>query len=118
MPVPYLDRESVPAEVVEEEKAIIMAQLKNDPKNASKPENILEKMILGKIGKFYEKNCLIEQSYVKDDKLSVGKYVEATAKALNTTISIAEFHLFERGEGLQKKEEDFAAEIQKMVNGK
>ena len=117
MPVPYLNRESVPAEVVEEEKGIIMAQLKNDPKNASKPEQILEKMITGKIGKFYEKNCLIEQSYVKDDKLSVGKYVEATAKALNTSIEIAAFYLFERGEGLQKKEEDFAAEIQKMVNG-
>ncbi len=117
MPVPYLNRESVPAEVVEEEKGIIMAQLKNDPKNASKPEQILEKMITGKIGKFYEKNCLIEQSYVKDDKFSVGKYVEATAKALNTSIEIAAFYLFERGEGLQKKEEDFAAEIQKMVNG-
>lgn len=117
MPVPYLNRESVPADVVEEEKGIIMAQLKNDPKNASKPENILEKMIFGKIGKFYEKNCLIEQPYVKDDKLTVGKYVEESAKALNTSISIAAFYLFERGEGLQKKEEDFAAEIQKMVNG-
>ena len=118
MPVPYLNREAVPAEVVEEEKAIIMAQLKNDPKNASKPEQILEKMIFGKIGKFYEKNCLVEQPYVKDDKLSVSKYVEATAKELGGKIEIAAFCMFERGEGLQKKEEDFAAEIEKMVSGK
>lgn len=118
MPVPYLNRDAVPAEVVEEEKAIIMAQLKNDPKNASKPEAILEKMIFGKIGKFYEKNCLVEQSYVKDDKMSVGQYVDATAKALGGSISIAAFYMFERGEGLQKKEEDFAAEIEKMVNKK
>ncbi len=118
MPVPYLNRDAVPADVVEEEKAIIMAQLKNDPKNASKPEAILEKMIFGKIGKFYEKNCLVEQSYVKDDKMSVGQYVDATAKALGGNISIAAFYMFERGEGLQKKEEDFAAEIEKMVNKK
>ncbi|MBQ8738044.1 MAG: elongation factor Ts [Clostridia bacterium] len=118
MPVPYLNRDAVPAEVVEEEKAIIMAQLKNDPKNASKPEAILEKMIFGKIGKFYEKNCLVEQSYVKDDKMSVGQYVDVTAKALGGSISIAAFYMFERGEGLQKKEEDFAAEIEKMVNKK
>ena len=117
MPVPYLNREAVPAEVVEEEKAIIMAQLKNDPKNASKPEQILEKMIFGKIGKFYEKNCLVEQPYVKDDKLSVSKYVEATAKELGGKIEIAAFCMFERGEGLQKKEEDFAAEIEKLVKG-
>ena len=118
MPVPYLNRDAVPAEVVEEEKAIIMAQLKNDPKNASKPEAILEKMIFGKIGKFYEKNCLVEQSYVKDDKMSVGQYVDATAKELGGAIAIDAFFMFERGEGLQKKEEDFAAEIEKMVNKK
>ena len=118
MPVPYLNRESVPAEIVEEEKAIIMAQLKNDPKNASKPEQILEKMITGKIGKFFEKNCLVEQSYVKDDKMSVSDYVAATAKELGGAIEIVQFFLFERGEGLQKKEENFAAEIEKMVTGK
>ena len=117
MPVPYLNREAVPAEVVEEEKGIILAQLKNDPKNASKPEQILEKMITGKIGKFFEKNCLVEQSYVKDDKMTVGQYVDATAKALGTKISIVEFVMFERGEGLQKREDNFADEIEKMVKG-
>ncbi|MBE6624202.1 MAG: elongation factor Ts [Ruminococcaceae bacterium] len=118
MPVPYLNRESVPADVLAEEKEIILAQLKNDPKNANKPENILEKMIFGKIGKFYERSCLVEQPYVKDDKLSVGEYVKATAKELGGNIEIVDFCMFERGEGLQKKEEDFAAEIEKMVNGK
>jgi elongation factor Ts len=118
MPVPYLNRDSVPADVLAEEKEIILAQLKNDPKNANKPENILEKMIFGKIGKFYERSCLVEQPYVKDDKLSVGEYVKATAKELGGNIEIVDFCMFERGEGLQKKEEDFAAEIEKMVNGK
>lgn len=117
MPVPYLNRDAVPAEVVEEEKGIILAQLKNDPKNASKPEQILEKMITGKIGKFFEKNCLVEQPYVKDDKMTVGQYVDATAKALGTKIEIVEFVMFERGEGLQKREDNFADEIEKMVNG-
>ena len=115
MPVPYLNRESVPAEIVEEEKAIIMAQLKNDPKNASKPEQILEKMITGKIGKFFEKNCLVEQPYVKDDKMSVNDYVAATAKELGGNITVTGFYRFEKGEGIQKREENFAEEIAKLT---
>ena len=115
-PVAYLDKDSVPASVIEEEKAILISQIKNDPKNANKPDNIIEKMVTGRIGKFYENNCLIEQAYVKDDSLSVGKYVEATAKAFGGAIKVAGFTRFEKGEGLQKREENLGDEIAKLIN--
>ena len=117
-PPTYVAKEDVPASVLDEEKAIVLTQLQNDPKNANKPTQILEKMVIGKLGKFYEKNCLLEQSYVKDDKISVGKYVENSAKEFGGAIKVVGYFMYEKGEGLQKKEEDFAAEIEKMVNGK
>ena len=116
MPVLYLNKESVPEKDLEEEKSIILAQLNNDPKNANKPQQILEKMVVGKLGKFYEKNCLLEQSYIKDDKISVGAYVNASAKELGGSIKVVGYNLYEKGEGLEKREDDFAAEIAKMVN--
>ena len=114
---PYLDRDSVPAKVIEDEKAIILAQMANDPKNAGKPANILEKMVVGKLGKFYENNCLLDMEYFKDDDIKVGKYVENTAKALGGSIVITNFYRFEKGEGIQKREENFAEEIAKLANG-
>ncbi len=113
---PYLDRESVPASVIEDEKAIILAQMANDPKNAGKPQNILEKMVVGKLGKFYENNCLLDMEYFKDDDIKVGKYVENTAKELGGSIKIKGFYRFEKGEGIQKREENFAEEIAKLTN--
>jgi len=115
MPVLYLNKESVPAKDLEEEKEIQLALIKNDEKNANKPDNILEKMIIGKLNKFYEKTCLVEQGYVKDDSLTVGQYVDATAKEFGGKITITGFHIFEKGEGLEKKEENFAEEIAKMI---
>ena len=115
---PYLDRDSVPASVIESEKNIIKAQLANDPKMAGKPEKVLDGIIMGKIGKFYENNCLVDMEYVKsDDHEKVGKYVENTAKALGGSIKVTGFFRFEKGEGIQKKEEDFAAEIEKLTGG-
>ena len=115
-PTGYLDRESVPASVVEEEKNVLIAQIKNDPANAKKPENIIEKMVIGRIGKFYENNCLCEQAYVKDDSMKVAQYVEKTAKEFGGAIKVTGFFRFEKGEGIQKREENFADEISKMVN--
>ena len=115
-PTNYLDRDSVPASVVEEEKNVLIAQIKNDPANSKKPENIIEKMVMGRIGKFYESNCLCEQGYVKDDSLKVSQYVEKTAKEFGGAIKITGFFRFEKGEGIQKREENFAEEISKMVN--
>ena len=115
---PYLDRASVPASVIEEEKSIILAQMANDPKNAGKPQQILEKMVVGKLGKFYENNCLVDMDYIKDDDLKVGKYVEKTAKELGAELKIVSFERFEKGEGIQKREENFADEIAKLAGQK
>ena len=112
---PYLDRDSVPASVIEEEKAIVLAQMANDPKNAGKPQQILEKMVIGKLGKFYENNCLLDMDYIKDDDLKVGKYVEKTAKELGASLKVVAFTRFEKGEGIEKREENFADEIAKLA---
>ncbi|MBQ4556767.1 MAG: elongation factor Ts [Clostridia bacterium] len=116
-PVEYLNRAAVPAARIDEERAIIMSQINNDEKNANKPEQIKEKMVDGKIGKFYEANCLLDQAYVKDDGMSVQKYVDATAKEFGGNITVTGFIRYEKGEGIQKREENFAEEINKMVNG-
>ena len=118
-PTPYLNREAVPAEVIENEKSIIKAQLANDPKMANKPEKVLDGIITGKLGKFYESNCLVDMEYVKaDDHENVAKYVANSAKAMGGSIKIASFVRFEKGEGIEKKEEDYAAEVAKLASGK
>ena len=117
MPVLYLNKESVPASVLEAEKEILVNQMKQDPKMANKPDAVLAKIVEGRIGKYYETNCLLEQAFVKDDSLTVGKYVASVAKELGGTIIVTGFTRFDKGEGIQKREEDFAAEIAKMVNG-
>lgn len=114
---PYLDRASVPASVLEEEKAIIRSQIANDPKNANKPANIIDKMTEGKIGKFYENNCLVEMEYFKEDKLKVSQYIAATAKELGGNIAVTSFCRYDKGEGIQKREENFAEEIEKLTKG-
>ena len=115
MPVLYLNKESGPEADLNEEKEILMTQIKNDPKNATKPANIIEKMVVGRIAKFYEKNCLTEQAYVKDDSISVGKYVENTAKEFGGKIELVGYWCYEKGEGLQKKEDNFGDEIASML---
>ena len=117
-PTPYLNRDEVPASVLEEEKNILLAQIANDPANAKKPDAIKEKMVQGRISKFYDNNCLVDMTYVKDEDMKVGKYVEATAKELGGEIAIVDFYRFEKGEGIQKREENFAEEIAKMTAGK
>ena len=117
-PTPYLSREQVPASVLEEEKNILLAQIANDPANAKKPEQIKLKMVEGRISKFYDNNCLVDMTYVKDEDMKVGQYVAATAKELGGEIAIVDFYRFEKGEGIQKREENFADEIAKMAAGK
>lgn len=111
----YLDKDSVPAADLEAEKGILMAQINNDEKNASKPEAVKEKMILGKIGKFYDTNCLLEQEYVKEDKVKVSAYVASEAKNLGADIKITSFLRYEKGEGIEKREDNFAEEIAKLT---
>lgn len=114
-PPTYVNKEDVPEDVLNEEKEILIAQIKNDEKNANKPDSIIEKMVVGRLGKFYERSCLIEQAYVKDDSLTVGKYVAQCAKDMGVEISINGFWLYEKGEGLEKREDDFAEEIAKLT---
>ena len=117
-PTPYLCREQVPASVLEEEKNILLAQIANDPANAKKPEQIKLKMVEGRISKFYDNNCLLDMTYVKDEDMKVGQYVKAAAKEMGGEIAVVDFYRFEKGEGIQKREENFADEIAKMTAGK
>ena len=117
-PTPYLCREQVPASVLEEEKNILLTQIANDPANAKKPDAIKQKMVEGRISKFYDNNCLVDMTFVKDEDLKVGKFVEVSAKEMGGEIKIVDFYRFEKGEGIQKREENFADEIAKMTAGK
>lgn len=111
----YVRPEEVPAEVIAKEKEIMLAQMSEDPKMANKPEQVRAKIVDGKVGKYYKENCLLEQAFVKDDKLSVQQYVDAEAKRLGGKISVVDVVRYECGEGVEKKEENFADEIAKMV---
>lgn len=109
----YTSRDEVSADFIEHEKSILMAQIQNDPKEASKPEKVIQGMIQGRINKELKEFCLLDQVYVKaeDGKQSVAQYVAAVAKANNADVKIKKFVRFETGEGLEKKNEDFAAEV-------
>ena len=112
---PYLKREDVPAEVIEKEKEIMLAQMAEDPKMANKPEQVRVKIVEGKVGKYYSENCLLEQAFVKDDKLTVKAYVDAEAKKLGGEIVVTDVIRYERGEGVEKKEDNLADEVAKMI---
>lgn len=113
----YVSREEVDDEYLEKEKQILIAQIKNDPKEASKPDKVIEGMIAGRINKQLKEVCLLDQVYVKaaDGKQTVGAYVEEVAKANGANIKIKAKVRFETGEGLEKKNEDFAAEVAKQM---
>ena len=113
----YVSTEEVPEDYKEHEKEILMAQAKNDPKNANKPENIIEKMIAGRLSKELKEVCLLEQEYVKaENKETVAKYLEAVSKEVGSEVTLKRFIRFETGEGLEKKNEDFAAEVAAQMN--
>lgn len=105
----YLSKETVPAEDLEREKRIITAQIKEDPKNASKPDQIIEKMLGGKINKFYDQNCLLQQEFVKDSSMKVEAYLASKG------VKVVDFVRYEKGEGLEKKEDNFAEEVASMT---
>ena len=111
----YVDEASVPAEVVAKEKEIMLAQMAGDPKNANKPDAVKQKMIEGKIKKFFKENCLVDQEFVKDGDLTVAQYTAKVAKDLGGEIKIVKFARFVKGEGLEKRADDFASEVASMV---
>jgi elongation factor Ts len=112
----YLSSDDVSDEYKNHEKEILIAQLKNDPKNANKPDNIIEKMIGGRLAKELKEVCLLEQLYVKaENKESVAQYLENVSKKVGSAITLKRFVRFETGEGLEKKQDDFAAEVASMI---
>ena len=113
----FWDKSQVTQDVLDEEKKIMMVQMANDPKMASKPEAVREKIVMGKLNKFYAENCLLQQEFVKDNTLTVEKYIASAAKALGGTVTFKDAVRFEKGEGIEKKQENFAAEIASMVKG-
>lgn len=113
----YVNQSEIPADYIEHEKEILKAQIMNDPKESQKPEKVIDGMIQGRINKELKEICLLDQIYVKaeDGKQSVGQYVAEVAKAEGMTLSVKRFVRFETGEGLEKKEENFAEEVAKQM---
>jgi len=111
----YVNRTEVPADVLEKEREILMEQLKNDPKNASKPEDVLNKIIEGRIGKYFEESVLLDQPFVKDPSKSVGELVTEKISSIKENISVRRFTRYKMGEGIEKKSDDFASEVASMV---
>ena len=111
----FLDKSQVTQEVLDEEKKILLAQMANDPKMANKPDQVKEKIVMGKLNKFYAENCLLQQAFVKDGDVTVEQYAEMAAKALGGAVTLKDAVRFEKGEGIEKKEENFADEIAKLT---
>ena len=115
----YTSRDEVSADFIEHEKSILLAQIQNDPKESQKPEKVIQGMITGRIKKELKEICLLDQIYVKaeDGKQTVGKYLEQVSKEVGAPVSVKKFVRFETGEGLEKKNEDFAAEVAAQIAG-
>ena len=111
----YLDDASVPENVIAHEREVLLSQIANDPKMASKPDAVKEKMVDGRIRKFYEQNCLVNQEFIKNGDQTVAQYVAESAKAAGGELSIKGFVRYERGEGIEKRQDDLAAEIAKTL---
>ena len=114
----FWDKTQVTEDVLAEEKKIMMAQMDNDPKMAGKPEQVVAKIVEGKLNKFYAENCLLQQEFVKDNAFTVEKYIASAAKALGGSVVFKDAVRFAKGEGIEKKQENFAEEIAKMAAGK
>jgi elongation factor Ts len=111
----YARREDVPADVLDKEREITREQLKNDPKNANKPEDVLNKIIEGRLNKFYEENVLVDQPFVKDPSKTIGELVTEKVASIKENITIRRFTRYKMGEGIEKRQDDFAAEVASMV---
>jgi elongation factor Ts len=111
----FATRDEVPAAELDKEREILKEQLKNDPKNANKPEDVLNKIIEGRLNKFYEENVLVDQPFVKDPTKTVGELVTEKVASIKENISIRRFARFKMGEGIEKKTDDFAAEVASMI---
>jgi elongation factor Ts len=111
----YLNRDEVPAETLGKEREILLEQLRNDPKNANKPEEVLNKIIEGRLNKYYEENVLLDQPFVKDPSKTIDELVKEKVASIKENISIRRYTRYKMGEGIEKKQDDFAAEVASMV---
>ena len=111
----FWDKSQVTDDVLDEEKRIMLAQMDNDPKMASKPAQVKEKIVEGKLNKFYAENCLLQQEFVKDSEVSVEQYMNNVAKSAGVKVRLVDAVRFEKGEGIEKKQENFAEEIASMI---
>ncbi|MBA2380253.1 MAG: translation elongation factor Ts [Blastocatellia bacterium] len=111
----YLKREEVPSDILDKEREILMDQLKNDPKNSGKPDEVLGKIIEGRLNKYYEENVLLDQPFVKDPSKTVGELVAEKIGSIKENITVRRFTRYKMGEGIEKKADDFAAEVASMV---
>ena len=111
----FWDKSQVTEDVLAEEKKIMLVQMANDPKMANKPDQVKEKIVDGKLNKFYSENCLLQQDFVKDGDMTVEKYIASAAKTLGGTVTFRDAVRFEKGEGIEKKQENFAEEIAKQL---
>ena len=111
----FKDKSDVSEEFIAKEKEIRMAQAKEDPKNAKKPAEIIEKIVMGGISKFYKEICLMQQAFVKDDKVSVEQHIANVAKQIGSPIKLVAYTRFEKGEGIEKRQDDLAEEVAKLI---
>ena len=111
----FKDKSDVDDEFIAKEKEIRLAQAKEDPKNAKKPENILVKIVEGGLNKYFKEICLMQQPFVKDDKVSVEQHIAAVAKEVGAEIKLVGYTRFEKGEGIEKRQDDLAEEVAKLV---
>ncbi len=112
----FWDKANVTDDVLAEEKKIALALMDQDPKMAGKPDAVKEKIVMGKMNKFYEENCLLQQEFVKDNSLTVEKYIASAAKALGGSVKFVDAVRYQKGEGIEKKEENFAEEVAAQMN--
>jgi elongation factor Ts len=111
----YFNEAEVPAEVIESEKNIMLEQMNNDPKMASKPDKVKENIVAGKVKKYYSENCLVDQEFVKDSSFTITTYIKDAAKKANADYQITAFARFECGDGIEKKDDNFADEVSSMI---
>ncbi len=113
----YVRREEVPADILDKEREITSEQLKNDPKNANKPAEVISKIVEGRLNKYYEENVLLEQPFVKDPSKTIGELVAEKIASIKENITVRRFTRYKMGEGLEKKADDFAAEVASLAGG-
>ncbi len=111
----YICASEVPSDVIDHEKEILMAQIKNDPKLANKPEQIIAKMVEGKVGKYYDENCLLNQAFIKDPSITISALIKSVSDKAGKELKVKRFFRFEMGEGLEKRSDDFAAEVEAQM---